>query len=125
MISYDLFNHSAISTLPTQDYHSLLLWYPLLLMHCLKTLTYVTSKKHTKPTELRNRVLIHHATPIDILTSDDFDTLEGLASFTAEESTLSRPQSLNPTLLREEGGAGGRFRFQVYERGTFSVKNGI
>ena len=74
---------------------------------------------------LRNRVLIHRATPIEILTSDDFDTLDGLASLTAEESTLSRPQSLNPNPPQGGGGAGGRFRFQVYERGTSSVKNGI
>ena len=67
---------------------------------------------------LRNRVLIHHATPIDILTSDDFDTLEGLASFTAEESTLSRPQSLNPN--PPQGGGRG-----VQVGGQVSVKNGL
>ena len=74
---------------------------------------------------LRYRVLINRATLIDILTSDDFDTLEGLASFTAKESTLSRPQSLNPSSGGKGGGAGWRFRFHIYERGTFSVKNGI
>ena len=76
---------------------------------------------------LRYRVLINRATLIDILTSDDFDTLEGLASFTAEESTISRPQSLNPNPPQggRGGGAGGRFRFHIYEKGTFSVKNGI
>ena len=62
---------------------------------------------------LRYCVLINRATPIDILTSDDFDTLEGLASFTLEETTLSRPQSLNPNHPQGGGGggAGGRFRF--------------
>ena len=74
---------------------------------------------------LRYCVLINRTTLIDILTSYDFDTLEGLTSFTAEESTLSRPQSLNPNPPQGGGGAGGRFRFQVYERGTVSVKNGI
>ena len=54
---------------------------------------------------LRYRVLINRATLIDILTSDDLDTLEGLASFTAEESTLSRLQSLSPN--PSEGGRGG------------------
>ena len=54
---------------------------------------------------LRYCVLINRATPIDILTSDDFDTLEGLASFTLEETTLSRPQSLNSN--HPQGGGGG------------------
>ena len=61
---------------------------------------------------LRYRVLINRATLIDILTSDDLDTLEGLASFTAEESTLSRLQSLSPN-PSEGGRGGGRWAVQV------------
>ena len=61
----------------------------------------------------RYRVLINRTTLIDILTSYDFDTLEGLTSFTAEESTLSRPQSLNPNPPQGGGGqvGGSGFRY--------------
>ena len=60
---------------------------------------------------LRYCVLINRTTIIDISTSDDFDTLEGLASFTAEETTLSKPQSLSPN--PPQGGGGDRCAVQV------------
>ena len=69
---------------------------------------------------LRYRVLINRATLIDILTSDDFDTLEGLASFTAKESTLSRPQSLNPSSGGKGGGQVGGSGF-TYTKGVLSL----
>ena len=59
---------------------------------------------------LRYCILINRTTLVHILTSDDFDTLEGPASFTVEESTFSRPQSLNPNPPQGEAGGGGGWR---------------
>ena len=73
-------------TLSTLDYHTVQLWYPALILHCLQldpnlcNLQSTVLRSHPKLNH--GRVITYRAKLIDMLTSDDFHKL---ASFGAED----------------------------------------